>query len=149
MEGLDCSCKAARRHHRWARGEDALAVVRRGNSRTADRDQQRGNSTVSRATARNHELGIRTALGAARGRIIRQLLTESLVLSRVGGALGIALAYAAVQFSVRLNPGNIPRFDSASVDGRVLLVAVAIPSLRALCRYCAGHFRFRVSVNDC
>jgi predicted permease len=81
---------------------------------------------LARATARAHELGIRTALGAERGRIIRQLLTESLMLSCAGGALGVALAYAAVHLLIRLNPGNIPRFDAAAVDGRVLLVALIL-----------------------
>ncbi len=84
------------------------------------------NLLLARATARAHELGIRTALGAERGRIIRQLLTESLMLSCAGGALGVALAYAAVRLLIRLNPGNIPRFDAAAVDGRVLLVAVIL-----------------------
>lgn len=84
------------------------------------------NLLLARSSARAHELGIRTALGAERSRIIRQLLTESLVLSFAGGALGIALAYAAVRLLTRLNPGGIPRFDSASVDGRVLFVAVLL-----------------------
>jgi putative ABC transport system permease protein len=84
------------------------------------------NLLLARATARAHELGIRTALGAERGRIIRQLLTESLLLSCAGGALGIALAYAAVHLLTHLNPGNIPRFDAAAVDGRVLLVAIIL-----------------------
>ena len=84
------------------------------------------NLLLARSSARAHELGIRTALGAERARIIRQLLTESLVLSLAGGALGIALAYAAVRVLTRLNPGGIPRFDSASVDGRVLFVAVLL-----------------------
>jgi len=84
------------------------------------------NLLLARATARAHELGIRTALGAERGRIIRQLLTESLMLSCAGGALGIGLAFAAVRVLTRLNPGNIPRFDAAAVDGRVLFVAVIL-----------------------
>lgn len=81
---------------------------------------------LARATARAHELGIRTALGAARSRIIRQLLTESLLLSCIGGALGVAFAYAAVHFLTALNPGNIPRFDATNVDGRALAVAVLL-----------------------
>lgn len=81
---------------------------------------------LARATARAHELGIRTALGAARSRIIRQLLTESLLFSCVGGALGVAFAYAAVHLLTALNPGNIPRFDATNVDGRALAVAVLL-----------------------
>jgi putative ABC transport system permease protein len=61
-------------------------------------------------------LGIRTALGALRARIIRQLLTESLLLSCTGGLLGIALAYGLMRLLISLNPGGIPRFDSATVD---------------------------------
>ncbi len=104
---------------------------------------------LSRATARNRELGIRTALGAERGRIVRQLLTESLLLSGVGGALGVALAYAAVHLLVLLNPGNIPRFDTANVDGRVLLVAVAIIIATALISgFAPAVSASRVSIND-
>ncbi len=84
------------------------------------------NLLLARATARSHELGIRTALGAERGRIIRQLLTESLLLGCVGGALGTALATAVVRVLTTLNPGDIPRFDSARIDGHVLLVAVIL-----------------------
>ncbi|HEX4230667.1 MAG TPA: ABC transporter permease [Bryobacteraceae bacterium] len=84
------------------------------------------NLLLARSSARAHELGIRTALGADRSRIVRQLLTESLVLSLAGGALGIALAYAAVRLLTRFNPGGIPRFDSATVDGHVLFVAVLL-----------------------
>jgi predicted permease len=84
------------------------------------------NLLLARATARAHELGIRTALGAERGRIIRQLLTESLILSSAGGALGIALAYVSVHILIKLNPGGIPRFDAAAVDGRVLFVALLL-----------------------
>jgi len=81
---------------------------------------------LARTTSRAHELSIRTALGADRARIIRQLLTESLLLSCTGGAFGIALAYALVRLFINLNPGGIPRFDQASVDTRMLLIAVAL-----------------------
>ncbi len=81
---------------------------------------------LARTTSRAHELSIRTALGAERARIIRQLLTESLLLSCTGGAFGIALAYALVRLFISLNPGGIPRFEQASVDTRMLGVAVAL-----------------------
>src|SRR5579875_2784921 len=81
---------------------------------------------LARTTSRAHELSIRTALGADRARIIRQLLTESLLLSCTGGAFGIALAFALVRLFINLNPGGIPRFDQASVDTRILLIAVAL-----------------------
>lgn len=80
----------------------------------------------ARATTRAHELGIRTALGAERRRIIRQMLTESLLLSFLGGILGVALAYASVPFLISLSPGDIPRLDKATVDPQVLLVAVML-----------------------
>jgi putative ABC transport system permease protein len=81
---------------------------------------------LARTTSRAHELSIRSALGAERARIIRQLLTESLFLSCVGGVFGIALAFFLVRLFIGLNPGGIPRFDRAAVDNRVLLVTVAL-----------------------
>jgi predicted permease len=107
------------------------------------------NLLLARATVRAHELGIRTALGAERGRIIRQLLTESLMLSCAGGALGIALAFAAVRVLTRLNPGNIPRFDAAAVDGRVLLVALALSIAAGIVSGLAPAISAcRVNIND-
>ncbi len=90
------------------------------------------NLLLARVTERTHEIGIRTALGAERGRLIRQLLTESLLLSGMGGALGVGLACVLVPLLVRLNPGEIPRFDSAAVDGRVLLVALVASMIGGL-----------------
>jgi predicted permease len=84
---------------------------------------------LARATGRAHELGVRAALGAERSRIIRQLLTEALLLSCVGGGLGVALAYAGVRILVALNPGDIPRFANATVDTSVLGVALILSVL--------------------
>lgn len=84
------------------------------------------NLLLARTTARAHELGIRTALGAERGRIIRQLLTEALLLSGEAGALGVAFSYALVGVLVMLDPGGIPRFEQANVDGPVLVFAVVL-----------------------
>ncbi len=81
---------------------------------------------LARTTSRAHELGIRFALGAERARIVRQLLTESLLLSCTGGAFGIALAYVLVRLLISFNPGGVPRFQYASVDPIVLTVAVAL-----------------------
>ncbi|MGB6485015.1 MAG: FtsX-like permease family protein [Candidatus Acidiferrales bacterium] len=87
------------------------------------------NLLLARAASRTHEMGIRSALGAGRGRLIRQVLTEALLLACGGGALGILIAYAAVRLLLRLNPGNIPRLNETSLDLRVLLFALAISLL--------------------
>lgn len=84
------------------------------------------NLLIARAAAREYEMGVRTALGAPRSRLVRQILTESLLLSFTGGALGALLCVAAVRVLARMNPGDIPRFDEISIDWRVLLFALLI-----------------------
>jgi putative ABC transport system permease protein len=84
------------------------------------------NLLMARAVAREHEMGVRTAVGAPRTRLVRQVLTESALLSGVGGALGAALCFAAVRILGRLNPGDIPRFDEIAVDWRVLVFGLGI-----------------------
>jgi putative ABC transport system permease protein len=84
------------------------------------------NLLMARAAGRVHEMGVRAALGAARTRLIRQMLSESLVLSVVGGALGTLLTFTALRTVAKLNPGDIPRFDEATVDSRVLLFTLGI-----------------------
>ena len=81
---------------------------------------------LARAAARQRELAIRAALGAGHGRIIRQLLTESLVLSLVGGTAGIAVAVLAVRGFVQVGPSDLPRMDQIAVDPVVLLFALAL-----------------------
>jgi putative ABC transport system permease protein len=85
-----------------------------------------------RASSRIREMGVRTALGAGRARLIRQLLTESLSLAIGGGTLGIGLAFATTRILLRLDPGNIPRLDETSVDLRVLLFASSVSILTGL-----------------
>ncbi len=83
------------------------------------------NLLLARASERTRELGVRAALGAGRGRMVRQLLTESMLLGIGGCAVGIALAMLFLRLLPKLDPGNIPRLNEASLDARVLLVAVA------------------------
>jgi len=78
---------------------------------------------VARAASRRRELAVRAALGAGRGRIARQLITENLVLAVAGGVLGIALAYWGAKIMLALVPGSMPRADDVGVDWRVLSVA--------------------------
>jgi predicted permease len=90
------------------------------------------NLLLARASSRTHELGMRAALGAGRGRMIRQMLTESLLLGLAGGCAGIALASLLLHLLLRMNPGNIPRLGDASLDARVLLFCMALSILTSL-----------------
>jgi putative ABC transport system permease protein len=84
------------------------------------------NLLLARSEARQKELAIRVVLGAGRGRIVMQLLTESLVLSGVGGVAGIALAYGLTQALIALDPLKIPRVQDLALDGRVLAFTAVI-----------------------
>jgi predicted permease len=90
------------------------------------------NLLLARSAERSRELGVRAALGAGRGRMVRQLLTESLLIGMGGCAVGVALAYAFLGFLPRLDPGNIPRLNQASLDLRVLLVAIGASLLTSV-----------------
>ncbi len=90
------------------------------------------NLLLARAAGRTHELGMRAALGAGRGRIIRQMLTESLLLGLAGGSTGIALASLLLRLLLRMNPGNVPRLADASLDSRVLLFCMALSILTSV-----------------
>ncbi|MBA2245656.1 MAG: ABC transporter permease, partial [Gemmatimonadetes bacterium] len=90
------------------------------------------NLLLIRGSARTQELAIRSALGAGKRRLIRQLLTESAVLALLGGVLGILIAIAAVRVLVALAPPGLPRREMIEVDPRVLLFALAITTAAAL-----------------
>ncbi len=84
------------------------------------------NLLLARATVRAKEIALRTALGASRGRIIRQLLTESVLLSSVGGGIGLLLGVWLTKLLIAVSPPNTPRFDEIRPDARVLVFTVAL-----------------------
>lgn len=79
-----------------------------------------------RATARERELAIRVALGAERGRIVRQLLTESLMLAAMGGVAGLFIAQIGARLFVRMSAGQLPRAEDVGIDYRVVLFAALV-----------------------
>ena len=87
---------------------------------------------LARGAARRGELAVRAALGAGRGRLVRQLLAEAVALSAAGGALGLALAAAAVGLLKWAEPADLPRLDSVAVNGVVVLFALACALLTAI-----------------
>ncbi len=78
------------------------------------------NLILARGTAREKELALRTALGAARTRIVRQILTENMLLAIIGSAVALVLAVGGMRWLVTLNPANLPRLETISLDGSVL-----------------------------
>ena len=90
------------------------------------------NLLLARAANRVRELSVRVALGAGRARIIRQLITEALLIGIAAGAIGIALAYLFLRTLPLLDPGNIPRLHEASLDTRVLLFTLTISLLTSV-----------------
>ena len=87
---------------------------------------------LARAAARQREIAVRAALGATRGRLIRQTLTESLVLALAGSAAGVALAAYGLRVLVALGPATIPRLADVGLDGRVLLATLAVSMLTGI-----------------
>ena len=90
------------------------------------------NMHLARATVRAREIAVRTAIGAGRGRIVQQLLTESLVLAAVGGSLGLLVAYWATSTLVAAYPTLLPRSSDIRVDGVVLAFTAGLAGVTAI-----------------
>jgi predicted permease len=90
------------------------------------------NLLLVRVESRQQELAVRAALGAGRGRILRSLLTESVMLGLMGGALGVAIAYAGVQFLLSIGPANLPRLSEITLDMRTLGFTLLLSLLSGL-----------------
>jgi predicted permease len=104
---------------------------------------------LARAATRVSEMAIRTALGAGRWRVARQLLTESVLLAMVGGALGLLIGVWLIAGLRWLNPGNIPRLPAIGVDGRALAFTFAVTALTGVLFGLAPAMRSsRVSLSE-
>ena len=90
------------------------------------------NLLLARSTARRKEIAVRTALGASRLRIIRQLLTESLLLSLLGGALGLVFSVWLIRLLIAISPPNTPRFDEIRPDARVFIFTITLTVVTGL-----------------
>ncbi|MFY9551620.1 MAG: ABC transporter permease, partial [Thermoanaerobaculia bacterium] len=90
------------------------------------------NLLLARASARRGELAIRTALGAGRGRLVRQILTESVVLAVAGGACGMLLAAGGTQLLLAGMPDALPRLERVGIDGRIILFTFGVSVLTGL-----------------
>ena len=96
---------------------------------------------LARAVSRERELAIRAALGAGRGRLVRQCLTESAMLGIFGGALGVCVAALGIQPFVAFWPGTLPRAEEVQLDWRVLLFALSVSLLSGVLFGLAPAFR--------
>jgi len=90
------------------------------------------NLLLARASGRQQEIAVRFALGASRARMVRQMLTESVLLSLMGGLAGVLTAFAALNFILRFVPSSIPRLDEVRIDWVVLAFALMISLLTGL-----------------
>jgi putative ABC transport system permease protein len=107
------------------------------------------NLLLARATSRRREVALRAALGAGRGRIVRQLASESLVLAFCGGACGLLLAHALLRWLLQVAPADIPRIQEVRLQGPALLFSLAITLLASLLFGLAPAFAAsRVNLND-
>jgi len=90
------------------------------------------NLLLARASGRQQEMAVRLSLGASRGRLVRQMLTESMLLSLIGGVAGIATAAGTLRFIVRFVPSNLPRLNEVRIDWVVLAFALLLSILTGL-----------------
>ncbi|MEE8587421.1 MAG: ABC transporter permease [Acidobacteriota bacterium] len=90
------------------------------------------NLFLTRALARFKEIAIRSALGAGRGQIVRQLLVESFLLALAGGVVGVLLSFLSLRMAVQIGAGQIPLLNTVAIDGPVLLFTLAVVALTAL-----------------
>jgi predicted permease len=97
---------------------------------------------LARGAERERELGLRAALGAGRPRLVRQLVTESVLLAVLGGAVGLALALFGVDALTALIPAELPRAEAIAIDGRVLAFALAVTASTAFLFGLAPALRF-------
>jgi len=105
------------------------------------------NLLLARATARQKEFAIRSAMGGGRSRLARQLLTECLVIAAVGAGLGLFLAWRSLGFITGLEATDIPRLDQATVDWHVLAFTIAVTLVTGLLFGLAPAFGKRVDIN--
>jgi predicted permease len=107
------------------------------------------NLLLARAEARQRDLAVRAALGAGAGRVVRQLLTEGLVLTSASAVAGLTLAYACVRFVAWWNPASIPRVAAVTLDLRVLFFVVGVALLTSILFSLAPALRaIRVDLTD-
>jgi len=90
------------------------------------------NLLLARASSRESEMAVRAALGAGRGRVVRQLLTESVILATIGGGLGLLVAVWGVSFLTGLQPKGIPRLEAINVDGTVIAFTFSLAVLTGI-----------------
>jgi predicted permease len=90
------------------------------------------NLLLARGTARERELAIRAALGGGRGRLVRQLITESVLLSGIGALLGIGFAWAALRWSLAAIPAGVPRAHEIALDGTALAFTAIVAGVTAV-----------------
>lgn len=91
-----------------------------------------GNLLLAKSEGRRREVAVRVAVGAGRGRLVRQFLTESLVLATVGGALGLFLGYVGVRLLLATSPDSLPRLGEISLDGAVVMFTLGVSVLAGI-----------------